>query len=63
MKFTGGNYYYDHILGKIGTGTEKYERKFEPALINFAALSNRCRCLANEFINSLDVIADQVTSI
>jgi len=42
----------DYILDEIGTGTREpgYKRKFKLMLISFMAVSNRQRCLANEFI-------------
>jgi len=49
-----------YILGKIETGTWELrkERKFELTLIDFAAMSNRCWRLANEFTNIQWTIVD-----
>jgi len=54
MKFVRGNCYHEHIkwlyFGRNWNRNKEtgYERKFESTSIGFAAMSNRCRRLANE---------------
>ena len=73
MKFAGGNHYHEQIkwlhVGRNWNSNKgaEYDRIFESSSISVAAMSNRCRRLANEFTNftaqsNIDAIADSITN-
>jgi len=54
IKFAGGSHCHERIKWLHSWNRNKgagYERKFESTSIGFAAVSNRCSRLANEFTN------------